>query len=144
MKAAVLDASVAAKWVLPEPHADRALALLRTVQTLHAPAHWMAEAANALWARVVIRRELGADEIRPRIAFLVGAPVQVTALSDILTEATALALELRSTVYDALYVALAEKLDLPLITADRKLCERAAAMPRFAERVVWIGDLPAA
>jgi predicted nucleic acid-binding protein len=40
-----------------------------------------------------------------------------------LEEAMTLALERRVSVYDAAYVALAEALDAPLVTADRRLAE---------------------
>lgn len=143
MKAAVFDASVAVKWVLPESHADQALALLRDVPMLHAPAHWMAEAANVLWASVAIRHELKEDELAERLAFLVGVPVAVTALPNLLADAVAMALALQVTVYDALYLALAEELDLPFVTADQKLFKRAVREKRFATRLRWIGDMPA-
>jgi predicted nucleic acid-binding protein len=38
--------------------------------------------------------------------------------------------------YDGLYVALAQRLGIPLITADRKLYERVHQLPQ----ALWIGD----
>ena len=43
----VVDASIALKWVIPEPDSDAANAL--RAAELIAPALWLAEAANALW-----------------------------------------------------------------------------------------------
>ncbi len=47
------------------------------------------------------------------------------------------------TIYDALYVALAEKYDIPMVTADAKLIRRMSGDPALARRMVWLGDLSA-
>ena len=47
MIAAVVDASVAVKWVVEEP--DSAAAGVLAGPLLHAPAHWLAKAANVVW-----------------------------------------------------------------------------------------------
>lgn len=139
MKAAVVDASVAVKWVIAEAHSDRALLVLRQAMTLHAPSHWLAEAANALWAKVSVHHVLSAAEMRTRLGFLSSLPIIVAPLPDLVGMAGDLSLDLGLTVYDTLYLALAEKVGAPLITADRKLHERASA--RFAGRLCWIGDV---
>ncbi len=59
MSAVVVDASVAAKWVVEEAFSAQAASLL-TGNTLHAPAHWLAEAVNVLGAKVA-RGELAAE-----------------------------------------------------------------------------------
>lgn len=142
MKAAVTDASVAIKWVFEEEHSDRALNVLRDVPTLHAPAHWLAEAATGLWSKSAIHGLLTVAEFEERLALLTSLPIVVAPLHGIIATAGLLALELRLTAYDTLYLALAEQLDLPLVTADRRLHERAAGQARFASRLRWIGDMP--
>jgi predicted nucleic acid-binding protein len=47
VKATVVDASVAVKWVVEEAYSAKAALLLRC-DTLHAPDHWSVEAVNAL------------------------------------------------------------------------------------------------
>jgi predicted nucleic acid-binding protein len=45
------------------------------------------------------------------------------------------------TVYESLYVALAEKRDIPMVTADERLIRQLSADAALARRVVWVGDL---
>jgi predicted nucleic acid-binding protein len=45
----IIDASVAVKWVAEEEDSDAATAWL--AEALGAPELWLAEAANALWAK---------------------------------------------------------------------------------------------
>ncbi len=53
MRAAVVDASVAAKGVAQEELTEQANALLAGV-ALCAPAHWQAEAVNVLWGGSIV------------------------------------------------------------------------------------------
>ncbi len=59
----IVDASVAAKWLLPEANSDRARALIDSRHRLRAPDLLMSECANVLWKRMV-RGELSVDEAR--------------------------------------------------------------------------------
>ena len=140
MKGIVVDASVAVKWVVSEEHSDRSLAVLRAVPGLYAPAHWLAEAGNTLWAKAAIHHVIDAAEMHQRLAFLSSLPVAVTPLPEIIGAAGLLALDLHLTVYDTLYLVLAERIDVPLVTADRKLYERASQATRFVDLIRWIGD----
>jgi predicted nucleic acid-binding protein len=56
-------------------------------------------------------------------------------------EALGIALNHRITAYDACYVAAAEQLKLPLITADEKLATK-LAMGSY--EVQWLGDVEVA
>jgi predicted nucleic acid-binding protein len=73
LKEAVVDASVAVKWVVEEKHSAQATLLLN-YDALHAPAHWRAEAANALWAKV-FRGDLTAADAEERLLVLNRATV---------------------------------------------------------------------
>jgi len=85
------------------------------------PAHLYAEVAQVL---VRLVRAGRADRVRAldayadvrRIRARVGAPRAMEA-------AIGVAFERRLTVYDAAYVVLAEALDAPLVTADRRLAD---------------------
>jgi predicted nucleic acid-binding protein len=57
------------------------------------------------------------------------SPWEIISLSD----------QIGISTYDALYLALAMKLDAPLITADRRLFEKANAQKA---NILWIGDYP--
>lgn len=134
MSGFVVDASVAAKWVIPELHSDRAQALL-SQRGLTAPAHWHAEAVNAAWA-MVARGDWTAEQGMLAASVLIEAPVHSVALRPHLRRALELSARLGCTVYDALYVAVAEAVGAPLVTDDRKLVRKmrlaglgAAALP---------------
>ena len=45
----VVDASVVAKWFLPESHSDEALRVVAGAADLHAPDLMIAEVGNTLW-----------------------------------------------------------------------------------------------
>lgn len=137
MQSAIVDASVAVKWTVREEHADQALRLLETCQDMAAPAHWLAEAANALWAKAR-KQELTRDQAEERAATLADAPVSVLPLDRLLKAAVATALRAGITVYDALYLTAARETGRPLVTADRRLF--AAAASEDVE-TVWLPSL---
>lgn len=135
MRGAVIDASVAVKWIVAEEHSRAALRLLETCEQMVAPAHWLAEASNAIWAKCR-RGELSAAQGEERVATLASAPVAPLPLEQLLEPAFAVALRMQVTVYDALYVAAAMATRLPLVTADRKLLDAA----RNEADVRWVEE----
>ncbi|HEY3797930.1 MAG TPA: type II toxin-antitoxin system VapC family toxin [Caulobacteraceae bacterium] len=128
----IIDASVALKWVLDEPGADAADALLG--ETLLAPALWLVEAASALQRRV-LRGELSADEARARLEELRNAPVTALPVDDDLGAALALSAELKRPVQDCLYLAAAIRENCQVITADLRLHNALADAPGHEGRV---------
>jgi len=105
------------------------------------PAHWLAEAGTALWAKADIHRQITREEMHARLAYLAGLPVVAAPLARFAAVAGVVSLELGVPLYDTLYLSLAEQLGLPLISADRRLLKRAGDLPRFAGLLVWIGDV---
>ena len=84
-----------------------------------------AEAANVLWNHVKIGRIL-VEEVAERAELLrrlIGTS-RVFRAEELLIDAVKLAVDCGVTVYDALFVALAEKLKAKLVTTDRELFER--------------------
>lgn len=143
MKQAVVDASVAIKWVVPEAHSENAESLLGDGSGLLAPGHWAAEVATGLWAKSAIHGTLTRQQAIERIAWIGGLTVEKVPVDRLIVAATGIAFDLHATAYDTLYLALAEQSGTPLVTADRKLYDKARASSRFADLVVWVGDLPA-
>ena len=140
MRAAVVDASVAAKWVAQEELTKQANALLTGI-ALCAPAHWQAKAVNVLWGRVH-RGEWEAGIAGERASALMRAPVESVDLPGLMDQALRWSIDLRITIYDSLYVALAEARRLPLVTADRKLLAKMRRNPTLAPFAHWLGDVP--
>lgn len=132
----VVDASVAVKWVVEEEGSDAALALSH--ESLAAPSLWLAECANVLWVKAR-RGEIDEQEARERQSWLAEAPVLLVPLEELLEDAVALAFRLDVTIYDALYVALAQRRREPLITADGPLRTAASSDEELRQLVKLLG-----
>jgi len=141
VRQAVVDASVAAKWVVEEEHSAQA-AILLEFDARHAPDHWLSETANAVWSKV-LHGDLTAADATERMTVLLRAPIIGTPIVDLMPRAFAISLAQGVTVYDSLYVALAEKLDIPMVTADERLIRRMSGDATLARRLVWVGSLTA-
>ena len=121
----VVDASVAVKWFIHEPDRPAARRLLEPDSRLVAPDLIVAEVASAMWKRAV------AGESDPRQAPLMAASLprfftRLLPLVPLAARALEIAAELRHPVYDCFSLALAEREEAPLVTADRRLIERLA------------------
>jgi predicted nucleic acid-binding protein len=125
---AVIDASVALKWVVEEDGTPQALAVRRQA-SLIAPELFVAECANILWKKVR-RNELTADEARLAAGLLRGADVELVPTRWLLVPATRLAIDLDHPAYDCLYLALAIENGCPFVTADRSFVRRVRASTR--------------
>ena len=132
----VVDASVAAKWLLPEPDSDLAARLLDEPDVaFHVPELFDAELGNVLWKRVR-RGDLDANDATATAKLIEAIPARRHRHADLVQGALALALALSITVCDALYVALAIALDAKLVTADRWLAERVSEMGVKVDTVI--------
>ena len=142
MSGFVVDASVAVKWVVGEDGSDSAAALLD--HPLAAPDLLCPECANILWKKVG-RGQLTAEEADAAAAALEAAEVELHSTCAYLALATRMAVTLNHPAYDCFYLALAEALDRPLVTADRRLVGvvRADPQARFADRIVPLAELGA-
>jgi hypothetical protein len=127
----VVDASVAVKWFVPEHGSGEAERLLTGSEKLFAPDLIRLEVAAGL-TRKVRQGEAQEEEIRrhctnwPRM--LAGGVVTLSAAEQDYALAIDLSLQLKHPFQDCLYLALAERLRAPLITADPKFIERAAVL----------------
>lgn len=141
MRPLVLDASVAVKWVIREEHSDNATRLLTEDIHLFAPGHWLAEASTAVWARSTVSKLLSREQAEERIAWLRAVPVRETPVRDLIREATAMSFDLHATFHDSLYLALARETGGPVVTADRRLFDKASGHRHLSSLVRWVGDL---
>jgi predicted nucleic acid-binding protein len=125
----VVDASVALKWfLLEEPNASQALAILRGGDTLIAPDFLIAEVCNAAWrsARLGRLTQSQLDEIAASVPRFFDALVSATGLAPLAVE---IARQLDHPVYDCLYLALAEAEQASFVTADLQLLGKVRATP---------------
>lgn len=138
----VVDARLAIKWFVDEPDSARAARLLR--HPLSAPDLLAPECANILWKKVA-RAELSLDEAEVIALALEGAAITIHPTRGHLTTATKLACDLGCPAYDCFYLALAQELQQPLVTADLRLVNRIRAdrAGRFASLVLPLNDIGA-
>jgi predicted nucleic acid-binding protein len=129
-----VDASVAAKWFLPEAGAQAAEELLQGPHQLIAPSLLRIEVAAAI-TRKVRQALLTAPEAKRYcetwLSRLDHDVVVLVPYERLLPLAIDLSLQIQHPVQDCLYLAVARQHGIPLITADRPLHERAA--PVFPE-----------
>jgi len=116
----VVDASVATKWVLPEPGSADAVALRTQDADLIAPSLVVAEIGNAIW-KSVRRGDTSKAEAPRALRAAVGHYARLIADETVATRAIELAIELNHPVYDCFYLALAERERAPLVSADKRL-----------------------
>jgi predicted nucleic acid-binding protein len=137
----VVDASVGLKWYLNETHAAVARLLLNGEEQLSVPHLFFTEIGNALWKRWR-RREISAEVVVATVEAIETVRLTVWADRELLWDAVAIALRRGCSVYDSLYLTLADKIDGRFVTADRRLVNTLAGTDG-ARRVVWIEDLTA-
>ncbi|MGO9648775.1 MAG: type II toxin-antitoxin system VapC family toxin [Terriglobales bacterium] len=141
MKTFVVDASVAAKWCLPEK--DEPLSA-QARQLLEAYAHkeigliipdlFWPELGNVLWKAVRVGRVSSGDAFSA-LDFLYALNIPAYSAADFLPEALHIALLYGRTFYDSLYVTLALNCSVDFVTADERLANALAAhLP-----VKWLG-----
>jgi predicted nucleic acid-binding protein len=124
VSAAILDASVAAKFFLPEEGSDLARSLEKEYE-LAAPDLIVSELCNLFWKR--IRR--GDMSVRDAQIALDRLPsgVELIELDRLAPLAMDIAARLDHPAYDCFYLALAVRHNLPLLTADARLANRVEA-----------------
>jgi predicted nucleic acid-binding protein len=131
---AVVDATVAIRWFVHGPGAERAATWLGDA-ALVAPDLILAEAGDAL-RRYVRAGELQMDEATSILQRLPDSFARLVTTGELARDALLLAQHLDHPVYDCLYLALAQREGLHLLTLDRKLAGLAAQAGLRAELLV--------
>ena len=129
----VIDASAAVDLVLGiEPQAAEILRAIEDEGSGMAAPHLLDAEVGQVLRRLVLQRVLTKGRVFQAIEDLAALPIQRFAHGFLLGRA--FALHHNITVYDGLYVALAEALRAPLVTRDRAL----ASVPGHRAKVVVI------
>jgi predicted nucleic acid-binding protein len=124
----VVDASLVIKWFVPEIHFEAARRWLSASHDYVAPDLLFSEAGNAVWKKVR-RKELEETEGRQLVMDLAQVAVETVATRSLLQDALALALIAGITVYDAMYLTLAVRLETEVITGDDRFANKVAEHP---------------
>ncbi len=121
----VVDASIAIKLFITQEGSEQAETLFGKLGTapdteLYVPDLFYAECANVLW-QYVRRANYPATEAKTSLTRLKALDLQIVSLPELVSEALDIAIAQTISAYDACYVELANRLDLPMVTADQKL-----------------------
>lgn len=133
----VLDASVGIKLFVEEEFSDKVqrlfVRLAEDPQTeIHVPDLFYIECANIL-LKYTRRFDRPLKDSLADVQDLSSLALKVTSTAELIEDALQLAKRKNLTAYDACYAVLAQKLELPLITAD-------APMANAIDWAIWIGD----
>jgi len=132
----VVDASVAAKWIIPgEPWEEKANNLKGAIVLgrveAYAPTLLIYELASVLLKAVkrgVLKAADGIEALKAVGSLGIDlAPVLWEEVAEIFEVAISTSL----TIYDAAYLWLSNKLDAPLVTADEKLCKKGGRIAKI-------------
>ncbi|MCB0119502.1 MAG: type II toxin-antitoxin system VapC family toxin [Anaerolineales bacterium] len=134
----VLDASVGIKLFVEEEFSDKVQQLFAKLADdpqaeIHVPDLFYVECANIL-LKYTRRFDRPLEDSLADLKDLNELALTVTSTTELIEDAPKLADEKKLTAYDACYVVLAQKLDLPLVTADVPLASA-------VDWAIWIGDL---
>ena len=127
--AVAVDASLAVKWVIAEPDSDRALNLWADSAAARRPVlsapHFHGEVANAIYQRVRTTdpaKHLDLPDAEEALSRFLAYPVELATPPALVAEAFRFAhTHGLPSIYDALYVVLAQLLSVELWTADQRL-----------------------
>lgn len=134
----VMDASVGIKLFIEEEFSDKVQRLFAKLTEdpqaeIHVPDLFYIECANIL-LKYTRRFDRPLEDSLADIKDLGKLALKTTSTLELIEDALQLASDKKLTAYDACYAVLAQKLGLPLITAD-------APLAKAVDRAVWIGDV---
>jgi predicted nucleic acid-binding protein len=124
----VVDASIAAKWLIAEPDSEIAAMLLDGSFDLQAPRLLASEIGNLLW-RKAVNGSIDDHEAARLAAALIDMPLQWRDDERTCVEAVRIAVELGHPAYDCMYLALASLIGTQVVTADKRFVSAVASTP---------------
>jgi predicted nucleic acid-binding protein len=135
----VVDASLVVKWFVPEVHSEAARRWLDASHDYIAPDLVFPESGNAIWKKIR-RRELSKDEGQQLVGDISVVGVEAVSMRALLPDAHALAIATGVTVYDAMYLTLAVRLETQVITGDDRFARKLAEHPLLAPHIRSVED----
>ena len=125
MSPVVVDASVVVKWLVDEEDSDRARRLLVTEPDIHVPRLMASEVANSL-ARRARQGNIEPAGATAHVDSIRRLPLRWADDQEIAADAVRLAIELDHPAYDCMYLALAQRLGVQVVTADMRFANLVA------------------
>jgi predicted nucleic acid-binding protein len=133
----VLDASIVVKLALEEEYSAASADLFTLTRPLWAPDLMPIEVGNILW-KATQRARCSAQVAEEAYARILQAPIRIVPAAAYLERSLQLALAYGRTIYDFLYLALAEHEAGLFVTADERLVNALRGTP-MALSLHWIG-----
>jgi predicted nucleic acid-binding protein len=134
----VVDANVAIKWVVEQPHFERAREIIAQGTELLVPAMFVAEVATALWGYVRVR-QITLEQAQAGLMSILEQISLIEQDAGLAGEALSIASELNHAPYDCFYLVLAMRRTAPLVTVDRRFINKLDGT-RYASHVVHLTD----
>ncbi len=139
MNSFVVDASVAAAWLLPdEPLIEKGAfvrdSYLRGDIQMFVPDLLFPEIGNVLW-KACRRGRVTAHWARESASALLQMQIPTAPSKPLLQDALSFAIATDRSAYDSIYVTLAMEMKIPLLTADLRLVNAIGDH----SRVLWLG-----
>lgn len=119
----VIDASVACKWFIEEEGSSAALEAVQSNEGLIAPDLIVAEVCNTVWKKLR-GGQVTESQAEAAVESVGGFFDDLVPAAELAEPSFAIARSLDHPVYDCLYLALAERRDARLLSADRRLLGR--------------------
>lgn len=137
----VVDSSVVVKWFAREDDADLALGLRSRSRSLASPDFLIVECANVLWKKAR-RKEITEADALLALSVLETFDFRVWPSTTLAARAFQLARRLDHSACDCFYLALAELLQSPFITAEGRLIDKVSAIGEIpTARLVRLSDV---
>jgi len=128
----VIDASVVASWLLPDEAMGEALAIYERLplEAAYVPTLWDFEIRNILIVNER-RGRINSQAVDAALGLLADLNIRRDAETD-WDMAVSFSRQFSLTIYDAAYLELAVRIDLPLATFDKALASAAARLGKLA------------
>lgn len=142
MNTYIVDASVAVKWYFEEEFKIQALSIARQIKleqlSVVVPEIFYLEISSACWKRA-LKKEIKSWQAVEILEGLTNLPVRKYSDHELADVALDNALFYNISVYDSLYISLAEIYGAALITADKRLFN--ACKEKGFPWIEWLGEL---
>ena len=124
-KSIVVDSSALFALFFPEEYSEWSEEIIKEYDELHVPELVFLETSNAAWKRITIFKQpsnIVLKNLRLLYKFISDTCI-IHRNIDHLQRTIELSIKLETTIYDSLFLAIAEKYGTKLLTTDRKLVE---------------------
>ncbi|GAB4516377.1 MAG: type II toxin-antitoxin system VapC family toxin [Anaerolineae bacterium] len=123
----IVDASIMVQLLVTEAHTPETKMLFASVDdgnALIVPEFCLLECTNVLWKHVRFHGLAQADSEK-QLRILSVLDIRITPIIGLMPRSLEIGLKYQLAVYDSVYIALAEKLNTPLITDDNRQAQAA-------------------